>query len=196
MSKCGLFKAAGFAVLAAVGTLSTNASAATVVYENVGFLGAGSNAAAFSTLSTGVPGAATTQVNSFTISQAGTYTAKLADFGFPETFQSVGLTISTFVDDQLNLGSVFGSGSFNFNASSPGTYYASLMGQAGETFGLGLYGVQVTEFGPAAVVPLPSAVLFLLSGLAVFAAFGRGGKGVSRDPSATFGLLPPRALAA
>lgn len=195
MSKFGFFKAAGFAALAAIGVMSMNASAATVVYEDVGFLGAGLNAGAFSALSTSGADAGITKVGAFTISQAGTYTAKLADFGFPESFQTIGLTISTFVNDQLNLGSVFGPGSFNFTAAAPGTYYASLMGQAGDTFGLGLYGVQVTEFGPAAV-PLPSAVLFLLSGLAVFAAFGRGGKRVNPDPSAAFGLLPPRAMPA
>lgn len=195
MSKCGFFKAAGFAALAAVGTMSTIASAATVVYEDVGFLGAGLSNGGFPALSTGVPEAGTTKVNSFSIAQAGTYTVKLADFVFPESFQAIGLSITSFVDDQLSLGSIVGPGSFNFNASSPGTYYASVFGQAGSTFGLGLYGVQVTEFGPAAV-PLPSAVLFLLSGLAVFAAFGRGGKSENSDPSTAFGLLPTRGLAA
>ncbi len=172
MSKCGFFKAAGFAALAAIGVMSTNASAATIVYEDVGFLGAGPGG--LSPLSVEATAGGFTKVTPFTIAQAGTYTAKLADFGFPESFRTIGLSISTFVEDQLGLGSVFGSGSFEFEAAAPGTYYASLMGDAGETFGLGLYGVQVTAFGPAAV-PLPSALLLLFTGLVVLVVTGKGG---------------------
>lgn len=136
--------------------------AATVIYEDVDFLvsqpGSG----------TSIPG---TKVSSFEIVAPGTYTATLTDFSFPEKFSTLGLSITSFVDDSLNLGSLFGDGSFTFNASGAGTYYANVFGVPGDTFGVGLYGVQVSS-----VVPLPPAVLFLVSGLAVFAAFGRGGK--------------------
>lgn len=195
MNKRGRIKTAAFSMLAAIATMSMNVSAASVVYEDVGFLEGSLNGDQFAALSTGAPEARVTKINSFTIDEVGTYTAKLADFGFPEAFRSIGLNISTFVDDQLSLGSVFGSGSFSFNVSSPGVYYASVVGQVGQTFGLGLYGVQVSAFAPAAV-PLPSAILFLLSGLAVFASFARGGSRLTADSSDVVGSLMPRTFAA
>lgn len=159
-----------WAGIAAVGALAVSwvapVQAATVIYEDVDFLmsppGSG----------TSIPG---TKVSSFVITAPGAYQATLTDFSFPQDFSQLGLSITSFVDDQMNLGSIFGEGTFTFNASGVGTYYASILGTPGDTYGVGLFGVQVSALGEA-VVPLPPAVLFLVSGLAVFAAFGRGGK--------------------
>jgi hypothetical protein len=155
----------------------TGAQAATVVYEDVGFL-ANPASGGFVVASAGNDSAGTfaTKVSRFEISKPGTYRATLADFGFPEGFRQIGLAITSFVGGTSALGSVQGSGSFDFTAALPGTYYAALLGRSGETYGMGLYGVQVADYSTASPVPLPPAVLLFASSIALFAACGRGGR--------------------
>lgn len=179
--KSGWTAAVAMSVVAAA-TWAAPAQAATVIYEDVDFL------VSPPASGTSIPGVGT-KVSSFDIFAPGTYQATLTDFSFPQDFSMLGLSITSFVDNQMNLGSIFGEGTFTFTASGAGKYYANILGTAGDTYGVGLFGVQVSALGEA-VVPLPPAVLFLVSGLAVFAAFGRGGKRL--DAADDIGAALPR----
>jgi hypothetical protein len=59
---------------------------------------------------------------------AGNYEATLTDFEFPQPLKKVALNVTTAKD---TLGTIFGPGSFNFEAD-PGTYYVSLFAVAGK----------------------------------------------------------------
>lgn len=188
----------------AVGLLSTmvaGGASAAVVYEDVGFLSlAGTGSSGFSSLSIGqgAGSAVATKVNSFSIATPGQYTASLADFDFPQAFSKVGLAITSFVNGQSKLGEVWGDGQFTFTASAPGTYYASLLAEPSAVASVGLFGVQVADYSgvTAAPVPVPPAILFLTSAVAVFAAFGRGGRKLRDEDSAKRAGAPGLALAA
>jgi len=138
-----------------ISCMSFSANASLVVYEDAGFI---TNQTNFT--------------NSFEIEQSGNYQATLTDFNFPESVSNFGLAVTAATD--ITFGSIFNAGSFSFDAT-PGTYYVHLFGVAGGNLNLGLYGIQIDQLNMSAV-PLPTSVVFLMSGLVILFAFGRGGR--------------------
>jgi hypothetical protein len=131
--------------------------AGTVVYEDIWFMSSQG----------GQP-----QPGSFTVSGTGTYQVKLKDFTYPESFKALGLWITGDSPDGYEVARLNAPGELVFDIG-PGTYYASLFGQTGDVLGIGLYGVQITQFELPAPVPLPPALWLLGSVLASLAAFYR-----------------------
>lgn len=89
---------------------------------------------------------------------AGTFTATLADLGWPDRLSSLsfaGTTASSV------LAALAAPGSVSFYVASSGTYYAHVAATAAGALNLGLYSLRV-DFTP---VPLPAAAWLLLSGL-------------------------------
>jgi hypothetical protein len=141
------------------------ASAATVVYEDVGFI---SGTEYYS--------------HSFTVESAGTYEATLTDFVFPASFSELGFAMTTSTDTLFELD---GPGSFQFAASPGTTYYASVFGVAGGALDLGLYGIDISNITAAGVpsVPLPGTLLMMASSLVVLRVLGRGaGSDAGKSP--------------
>jgi hypothetical protein len=132
------------------------AEAASVVYEDVGFIrGVGYES------------------DSFTVASDGSYRVTLTDFSFPSEFDQLSLSITTY-KSEINF--IEGAGWFDFEASSGITYYANVYGVAGGPLDLGLYGVGVEALSaPVSHVPLPASLLLMSSALVVLGAFGRGG---------------------
>lgn len=124
--------------LASALMFSAVASANVVVYENVDIV----NKFKF-------------QTNSFMIASGGTYQATLTDFNLFDAFSKMGLAITT--STQL-MGKITGPGSFTFNAT-PGKYYASFAGIAGNPSKVSTYGVQV------AMVPEAGTWAMMLAGV-------------------------------
>lgn len=124
--------------LASALMFSAVASANVVVYENVDIV----NKFKF-------------QTNSFSIATGGTYQATLSDFSFLDAFSKMGLAITS--STQL-MGKITGPGSFTFNAS-PGTYYASFAGIAGNPSKVSTYGVNV------AMVPEAGTWAMMIAGV-------------------------------
>ncbi len=90
--------------------------------------------------------------NTFQLSAAGRYRATLTDLHFGDSFRNLTLNIGDGTND---FGIIPRQGSIDFNAG-PGTYYMDILGQAGASSGLGLYGVQIVLLPEAAGDPLPS----------------------------------------
>lgn len=130
-----------------------------VVYEDIGFISTHE---------------APTQLESFTISNAGAYQVKLMDFSFPETFKSLGVLIARDSSDGYQeVTRLDAQGEKVFDAQV-GTYYAALFGQTGDMLGMGLYGIKITsQFDLPAPVPLPAALWLLGSALASLLVFKR-----------------------
>ncbi len=136
---------------------SGTAQAAMVVYEDVGFI-------------------STQEIHKnpdrFTISSAGKYQVKLVDFTFPKSFKQLELKI---IGSSASLGEVAwldSPGETVFDAT-PGIYYAALFGETNGVLGLGLYGIQVSQWIAPAPVPLPAAGWLLGTALLSLAAFMR-----------------------
>lgn len=91
----------------------------------------------------------------FDVNQAGTYEVKLVDFEFPTPFDILALGI---VQELEPLGIGFGTGSFTFDVSTPGTLKAHLAAVPGAG-GIGTYAFEIKA------IPLPPAVFLFLSGL-------------------------------
>ncbi len=143
----------GVCVLASAGSVQ----AASVIYEKSGFLGNfGTNS--FTRTPEYTVAQQFTAVNEFQLTSPGTYKATFVDFGFSEQFEELRFSITSFKEPDKNLGE-WGEGTFNFEASQSGTFYATVIGNPGNTLGIGLYGVQISS------VPLPPALLLLLSSL-------------------------------
>jgi hypothetical protein len=99
----------------------------------------------------------------FEVTQPGIYQADLVDFEFPAPFDILALGIT---QDMESLGFGFGTGSFTFEVTTPGTLLAHLAAIPAEE-GVGTYALQIKA------VPIgPSAVLFL-SGLIGMVTVGR-----------------------
>lgn len=136
------------------------AQAAMTVYEDVGFL--------------------TTQLahntpESFSITTAGSYQARLVDFTFPESFKKLELSILGGSPVALHeVARLTGPGELIFDAT-PGSYWAAVFGQTGAVLGIGLYGIQIESLTAAVPtpVPLPAGVWLLGSVLGSLAVFYR-----------------------
>jgi hypothetical protein len=75
--------------------------------------------------------AQTSFTDEFYVDIAGTYKVTLTDFEFPKPMKESALNITTATD---SLGSLFGPGSFSFDAN-PGSYYVSFFALAGHGYG-------------------------------------------------------------
>jgi hypothetical protein len=102
----------------------------------------------------------------FDVTSAGIYKAELVDFEFPEAFDilSVGIT-----QGLTPLGFGFDTSSFTFQVNTPGTLGVHLAAtpMAGSQ---GLYALSISSI---ALVPVPSSVLLLMSGVIGLVAVGR-----------------------
>ena len=126
------------------------ASADTVLYDNSGFI---QGQQSF--------------VQSFDITTAGTLTVSLSDIPWLDTISNLNFFLTTAAG---TVGTPMGAGAESVNVG-PGMVYAHWFGDAAGTFGLGAYGLKLIfqPNGPTPV-PLPGALILLLSGLA--AVFG------------------------
>lgn len=137
--------------------LSCQAGAATVVYQNTGFV-YGDTVSYFT--------------DQFTINDPGTYQATLTDFNFPAPLDQLGVIVTT--DGTQEVARLDQPGlSAPFNVASPGTYDVNLYGLAGDTLKLGLYGVNVALSASPAPVVLPPAVVLLGSAMLALGVAGR-----------------------
>ncbi len=125
-----------FGLALTLGICSTQA--ATVIYEDYQFVTE-----------------PTVFTESFNVTEAGTYTAKLVDFEFPVAFDILSLGISQGLQP---LGIGFGTGSFTFNVTMPGILNAHLAAIPGSQ-GTGLFGLEIMA------VPLPPAAILFFSGI-------------------------------
>lgn len=95
------------------------------------------------------------KTDSFSITNAGQYKATLSDFAFYDGFEKMGLAVTT--STQL-FGKIVGPGSFTFNAT-PGMYYATFAGIAGDPSKVSTYGIQI------AMVPEIETWIMMILGL-------------------------------
>lgn len=91
----------------------------------------------------------------FDVSEAGAYRVELVDFEYPAVFDILSLGIT---QDLMPLGMRFGTGSFTFDVTTPGTLQAHLAAVPGSGEE-GLYGLRIRA------VPLPQAAMLFFSGL-------------------------------
>ncbi|MGD8558049.1 MAG: PEP-CTERM sorting domain-containing protein [Gammaproteobacteria bacterium] len=144
--------------------LPVSYSQAMVVYEDVSFI-------------RGVDGVE----GSFNVTQAGQYEAMLVDFVFPTEFDSLGLQItdaSTF-EHRAEYFSTNGGFTLTFDAQ-PGLHYVNVLGDAGGDLDIGLYGLKISA------VPLPSAIVLLISAIGLLGTFAWRKRVSENSP-----LLPP-----
>lgn len=149
MKAKNLFKVALVTLLFWIGQGSVMAGM--VVYEDIGFMSTNETSS---------------QLESFTIGNAGAYQIKLMDFSFPESFKSLGVLIARDSSDGYQeVIRLDTQGEKVFDADA-GTYYAALFGQTGDMLGIGLYGIKISQLDLPAPVPLPAALWLLGSALA------------------------------
>jgi hypothetical protein len=123
----------------------SSASADTVLYDSSGFI---QGQQSF--------------VQSFDITTAGTLTVSLADIPWLDTISNLNFFLTTATG---TVGASMGAGTESVGLG-PGMVYAHWFGDAAGTFGVGAYGIKLM-FQPtgATPVPLPGALILLLSGL-------------------------------
>jgi hypothetical protein len=99
--------------------------------------------------------------------EQGNYHLALTDFEFPSVFDhlEVALTTATEVIERFALDTTVQHISDFSLAESDSNYYIAVFGAASQQFDIGMYGIELTR--DVSAVPLPSSVLFFLSGLAV-----------------------------
>ena len=102
-------------------------------------------------------------VQSFDITTAGTLTVSLSDIPWLDTVSNLNFFLTSAGG---TIGKPMGAGTESI-AVGPGVIYAHWFGDANGTFGVGAYGIKLL-FQPGGVtpVPLPGALVLLLSGLA------------------------------
>jgi hypothetical protein len=123
----------------------SSASADTVLYDSSGFI---QGQQSF--------------VQSFDITTAGTLTVSLSDIPWLDTISNLNFFLTTTTG---TVGASMGAGTESVSVE-PGMLYAHWFGDAAGTFGVGVYGIKLT-FQPngATPVPLPGALILLISGL-------------------------------
>jgi hypothetical protein len=124
----------------------SSASADTVLYDSSGFI---QGQQSF--------------VQSFDITTAGTLTVSLSDIPWLDTISNLNFFLTTTTG---TVGASMGAGTESMSVE-PGMLYAHWFGDAAGTYGVGVYGIKLM-FQPSGVnpVPLPGALILLLSGLA------------------------------
>lgn len=113
-------------------------------------------------------------VTPFSIGQNGIYHAELTDFVFPNPIQEIGMAVVGSPFEQTGkLGETEGAGGFDFQATAGDYYlavYYNVNGQGSNVLpviteggdDLGLFGIQIAQMS---AVPIPAAMLFLVSGI-------------------------------
>jgi len=96
----------------------------------------------------------------FTITDPAIYTATLIDLDFPDTFQLLELGVAKTGSGPL-LGSTAAPGSFQFVASTTGSYTLLLFGEPGTPPG-GSFSINVAQFAP---IPEPGIWFLIASGI-------------------------------
>jgi hypothetical protein len=121
-------------------------------------------------------------VQSFDIKTAGTLTVSLSDIPWLDTISNLNFFVTTASG---TLGTPMGAGTESMNVG-PGMLYAHWYGDANGVFGVGAFGIKLT-FQPndATPVPLPGALVLLLSGLGALFARGRFRRGVDDEALTT-----------
>lgn len=135
------------------------AQAGTVLYDSVGFI---QGTQSFT--------------QSFNITTAGTLTVSLTQVPWLDTIADLNFFASSAKGVLGNTIDPQGSDTETINVG-PGTIYAHWFGEANGSYGLGVYGLNIT-FNPASVspltpVPLPGSVVLLLCGLGVLLGWQR-----------------------
>lgn len=109
---------------------------------------------------------------SFTVTSAGWYSMRVVDFEYGEEFRQLEFSVE---NDTTSFGKVSrGDKDVRVKFDAPGQYYAVVMGQAGDLYDLGMYGVsiQLSEQAPIepapSAVPLPASIWFLGSAVAAW----------------------------
>lgn len=154
----GIMRLAIF-VMFLIATYSGNSNAAEVIFEDVRFV-------------TGIEGVNGYNTQ-FTINSSGIYEAEMIDFIFPEQFDSLGLQITEGTNELGRQESNGGGFSFTFEAHPGLNFSANVYGDAGGVLDIGLYGLKISKISN---VPLPTALVLLLSSLVLLGCFTDKGK--------------------
>lgn len=117
-----------------------------------------------------------TWANSQTISfsESGTYTMSLTDFSFGQSFETLGVMISTSVHTVARIiisADDIKNQSLTFNINEGRDYWLSVFALTGDKK-VGAFGVNVVD-GTLAPVPLPPAIVFFGTALLGFGSFIR-----------------------
>jgi hypothetical protein len=102
-------------------------------------------------------------VYDLTVPGPGTLTIQLDDLVWPNALTSLSFSLDSA---RSVLGWVASDGELSLSIARGGSYYVDVTGVAGGALALGVYSVQA-DFCPQGVVPLPGALVLLLSGLGI-----------------------------
>jgi hypothetical protein len=136
--------------------LAAHANAATIIYEDVGFIkGTGGTTTQFR-IEGSAPG----------------YQIQLIDFAFPTEFSSIAVQIVQGDPTAPNEIGRWSVGTYDLSDLDPGVYYANVAGAMDNQLDLGLYGVQITS------VPIPPGLVLFASGVVLLVLLGEHRKHV------------------
>jgi len=89
------------------------------------------------------------------ITATGSYTVNVEDLAFPAAFANLYVVVT---QGTQSIGSIFGGGSFNFDAATAGNYIVSFLAEPSTTAEAGTYSIDITPTPPAPTVTLTSSV--------------------------------------
>jgi hypothetical protein len=89
----------------------------------------------------------------FSVLGVARYSAVVSDLGFPAAFADLSAIVTTGTQ---RVGSIFGSGTFNFDASA-GNYFVNLIAQPGASELAGTYGLQLRDAPPLPTLTLTAS---------------------------------------
>ena len=119
-------------------------------------------------------------VQSFDVTTAGTLTVSLSSIPWLDAISGLSCFLTT---SSGLLGSSMSSGTESLSVG-PGMIYAHWFGDAAGAFGVGAYGLKIQFQAAGTAVPLPTALVLMLSGLGIL--FGWQGR---NEPART--VRPP-----
>lgn len=131
-------------MLCASFALFGSAQADTVLYDNSGFI---QGSQSF--------------VDTITLTTPGTLTVSLTDVAWLDTLSGLNLFFTTASGP---MGASMGGGTESMQVG-PGTIYAHWYGDANGPYKIGVYSLEIMFHPEMSAVPLPGALIFLLSGL-------------------------------
>ncbi len=131
--------------LAAAALFASPAQSDTVLYNNSGFIQGQQS-----------------YVQSFDITAPGVLTVSLSNIPWLDAIADLSCFLST--PSGMLQGSLMGAGTEQFSVQ-PGMLYAHWYGDADGNYGIGVYGLEVQFQAGGTPVPLPTALILLLSGL-------------------------------